>query len=199
MDIPLFTRTQTAEQIPIDGSSLGIEAITVQDAIVQLLAQSNAGPVRVEYRQITETEAAQKYLNLQAMPANTQQVAFDVVEGVPQLNGVDFTVIDTKVDWALSELSDLLEAGDVIRLVYSTFPEYQILHIEITQEILDAKGYTLPSRAYYPEQVTLDVIGGMYQINGIDFFVNAEKVSWAGTDLEEILEIGDYIRIAFLG
>lgn len=199
MDIPLFTRTQTAEQIPIDGSSLGIEAITVQDAIVQLLAQSNAGPVRVEYRELTVTEASEKSLYLQATPANTQQVAFDVLGGVPQLNGVDFTIVGTKVDWSVSELGDLLEAGDVIRLLYSTFPDFQVLHIEITQEIIDAKGYTLPSRAFYPEQVTLDVIGGMYQINGIDFFVDAENVSWAGTDLESLLEVGDHIRIAFLG
>lgn len=199
MDIPLFTRTQTAEQIPINGSSLGIEAITVQDAIVQLLASSNAGPVRVEYRELTVTEAAEKALYLQATPANTQQVAFDVLGGVPQLNGVDFTIVGTKVDWSASELGELLEAGDVIRLLYSTFPDFQVLHIEITQEIIDAKGYTLPSRAFYPEQVTLDVIGGMYQINGIDFFVDAENVTWAGTDLESLLEVGDHIRIAFLG
>lgn len=199
MDIPLFTRTQTAEQIPIDGSSLGIEAITVQDAIVQLLAQSNAGPVRVEYREITATEAANKALNLQATPANTQQVALDILEGVPQLIGLDFTVVGTTLDWSAGELSELLEAGDIVRILYSTFPDYQVLHIEITQEILDAKGYTLPSRAFYPEQVTLDVIGGMYQINGIDFFVDAQNLSWAGTDLEDLLEIGDYIRIAFLG
>lgn len=199
MDIPLFTRTQTAEQIPINGSSLGIEAITVQDAIVQLLAQSNTGPVRVEYRTVTVQEANEKSLFLQAEPANTQQVALDILEGVPQLNGFDFTVVGTKLDWSQGELAELLEAGDILRIIYSTFPDYQILHIEMTQEILDAKSYTLPRRAFYPEQVTLDVIGGMYQINGIDFFVNAETVSWAGTDLEDILEIGDHIRIAFLG
>lgn len=199
MDIPLFTRTQTAEQIPIDGSSLGIEAITVQDAIVQLLASSNAGPVRVEYRTITDLENEQKALFLQATPANTQQVAFDILEGVPQLIGQDFTVVDTTVSWADGELASLIEPGDVVRIVYSTFPDYQILHVEITQEILEAKSYTLPTRAYYPEQVTLDVIGGMYQINGIDFTVSEQIVSWEGTDLEAILEVGDYIRIAFLG
>lgn len=199
MDIPLFTRTQTAEQIPIDGTALGIEAITVQDAIVQLLAQSNAGPVRVEYRTLTETEAQNRALSLQATPANTQQVAFDILEGPPQLNGADFNVVGTTLSWADGELADLLEAGDTVRVIYSTFPDYQILHIEITQEILEAKSYTLPTRAFYPEQVTLDVIGGMYQINGIDFFVEAETVSWNGTDLESLLEVGDHIRIAFLG
>ena len=199
MDIPLFTRTQTAEQIPINGSSLGIEAITVQDAIVQLLASSNAGPVRVEYRTITQLEFQAKQLFLQATPANTQQVAFDILEGVPQLIGQDFTVIDTTLNWGSGELASLIEPGDTVRIVYSTFPDYQILHIEITQEIIDAKAYILPTRAYYPEQVTLDVIGGMYQINGIDFTVSEQTVSWDGTDLESILEVGDYIRIAFLG
>jgi len=199
VDIPLFTRTQTAEQIPINGSSLGIEAITVQDAIVQLLASSNAGPVRVEYRTITQLEFQAKQLFLQATPANTQQVAFDILEGVPQLIGQDFTVIDTTLNWGSGELASLIEPGDTVRIVYSTFPDYQILHIEITQEIIDAKAYILPTRAYYPEQVTLDVIGGMYQINGIDFTVSEQTVSWDGTDLESILEVGDYIRIAFLG
>lgn len=199
MDIPLFTRTQTAEQIPIDGSSLGIEAITVQDAIVQLLASSNAGPVRVEYRTITAAEAQNKFVYLQATPANTQQVAFDILEGVPQLIGSDFTVVNTTLSWIDGELVDLIEEGDTVRIVYSTFPDYQILHVEVTQAIIDAKSYTLPSRAYYPEQVTLDVIGGMYQINGIDFTVSEQTVSWEGSDLEAILEVGDYIRIAFLG
>jgi len=199
VDIPLFTRTQTAEQIPINGSSLGIEAITVQDAIVQLLASSNAGPVRVEYRTITAQEAIDKQVYLQATPANTSQVAFDVLEGVPQLIGSDFVVVNTTLSWAGGELAQLIEEGDTVRIVYSTFPDYQILHIEITQEIIDAKGYSLPSRAYYPEQVTLDVIGGMYQINGRDFTVSEQFVSWDGTDLEAILEVGDYIRIAFLG
>lgn len=199
MDIPLFTRTQTAEQIPIDGSALGIEAITVQDAIVQLLAASNAGPVRVEYRTITDLEFFTQSLFLQATPANTQQVALDILEGVPQLIGQDFTVVGTTVSWASGELSTLLEAGDVLRIVYSTFPDYQILHVEITQEIVDARQFILPTRAYYPEQVTLDVIGGMYQINGIDFTVSEQTVYWQGTDLESILEVGDYIRIAFLG
>lgn len=199
MDIPLFTRTQTAEQIPIDGSSLGIEAITVQDAIVQLLASSNAGPVRVEYRTITALEFQTKSLFLQATPANTQQVAFDILEGVPQLIGSDFNVVNTTLSWGDGELSTLIEEGDVVRIVYSTFPDYQILHVEITQDIIDAKSYSLPTRAYYPEQVTLDVIGGMYQINGIDFTVSEQIVSWDGTDLEAILEVGDYVRIAFLG
>jgi hypothetical protein len=199
VDIPLFTRTQTAEQIPIDGSSLGIEAITVQDAIVQLLASSNAGPVRVEYRTITALEFQTKSLFLQATPANTQQVAFDILEGVPQLIGSDFNVVNTTLSWGDGELSTLIEEGDVVRIVYSTFPDYQILHVEITQDIIDAKSYSLPTRAYYPEQVTLDVIGGMYQINGIDFTVSEQIVSWDGTDLEAILEVGDYVRIAFLG
>lgn len=198
MDIPLFTRTQTAEQIPVDGASFGIEATNVLEAIIALLARSNAGPVRVEQRRITAAEANNKYLNLQATPSNTQQIALDTLGGVPQRYGVDFTVTGTKLDWGIGELAGILEANDYVRIIYSTIPEYKILHIEIDQAILDAKAFTLPSRAYYPEQVTLDVCGGTYQINGVDFTVNDRTVSWVGTDLEDLLEIGDYIRIAFL-
>lgn len=198
MDIPLFTRTQTAEQIPIDGASFGIEATNVLEAIIALLGRSNAGPVRVEQRRITAAEAANKYLNLQATPSNTQQIALDTLGGVPQIYGVDFTVTGTKLDWGIGELAGILEENDYVRIIYSTIPEYKILHIEIDQAILDAKEFILPSRAYYPEQVTLDVCGGTYQINGVDFSVNDRTVSWSGTDLEDLLEIGDYIRIAFL-
>lgn len=199
MDIPIFTRTQTAEQIPIDGSSLGIDALNIQDAVVHLLAKSNAGPVRIEYRKLTTLEIANQSLNLQAMPANTEQVALDIYDGVPQLNGVDFTVIGTTLSWHGRELSNLLEIDDVLRIIYSTFADFRILHIQVNQAIIDAKQYTLPSRAFYPEQVTFDIIGGVYQINGIDFVVNDETVSWEGTDLEELLEPGDYIRISYLG
>ena len=138
-------------------------------------------------------------LFLQASPSNTQQVALDILEGVPQLIGQDFTVSGTKLSWATGELAGLLETGDVVRIVYSTFPDYQIIHIQVTQEIMDAASYVLPTRAFYPEQVTLDVIGGMYQVNGVDFTVSNKTVFWRGTDLELLLEVGDYIRISFLG
>ena len=198
MDI-FFTRTQTAETIPINGEAYGSNATNIYEAILELLSQTNGGPVRIEYRELTATEASSNRLYLRNQPANTNQVGLDVLDGVPQQIGVDFTVNDNILSWDMGELKDLLEPGDILRIMYSTVPEFKVLHYEITQEMLDNKGITLPSRAFYPQQVALDVIGGVYQINGIDFTCDGTTIDWSGTDLEDLLEIGDHIRVSFLG
>lgn len=198
MDI-FFTRTQTAETIPIDGSQYGSSATNIYEAITELLAQSNAGPVRVEYRELTAQEAAENKLYLQTMPSNQQHVGMDVLDGVPQRINYDFTVTDNVLSWDIGELKDFLEEGEVLRIIYSTIPEFKVLQYEITQEMIDNAGITLPTRAFYPNQVALDVIGGVYQINGIDFTCDGTNIDWTGTDLEELLEVGDHIRVAFLG
>lgn len=198
MDI-FFTRTQTAETIPINGSSYGSSATNIYEAITELLAQSNAGPVRIEYRELTADEAVNNRLYLQTQPSNTDQVGLDILDGVPQQIGVDFTVSSNVLSWDMGDLKDLLEEGEILRIIYSTIPEFKVLQYEITQEMLDNKGITLPTRAFYPQQVALDVIGGVYQINGLDFTCDGTIIDWSGTDLEDLLEIGDHIRVAFLG
>lgn len=198
MDI-FYSRTQTAETIPINGETYGSSATNIYEAIIELLAQSNAGPVRVEYRELTAQEASENRLFLQTAPSNTDQVGLDVLDGVPQRIGSDFIVTDNILKWDMGDLKDLLEPGEVLRIIYSTIPEFKVLHYEMTEEILTNRGLTLPTRAFYPNQVTLDVIGGVYQINGIDFTCDGNIIDWTGTELEELLEIGDYIRVSFLG
>lgn len=198
MDI-FYSRTQTAETIPISGETYGSSATNIYEAIIELLAQSNAGPVRVEYRELTAQEASENRLFLQTAPSNTDQVGLDVLDGVPQRIGSDFIVTDNILKWDMGDLKDLLEPGEVLRIIYSTIPEFKVLHYEMTEEILTNRGLTLPTRAFYPNQVTLDVIGGVYQINGIDFTCDGNIIDWTGTELEELLEIGDYIRVSFLG
>jgi hypothetical protein len=194
-----YTRTQTAETLPINGSAYGSSATNVYEAITELLAQSNAGPVRVEYRELTAEEAQNNRLYLQTQPSNTDQVGLDVLDGVPQRIGHDFTVSGNVVDWSQGDLAGLLEEGEILRLIYSTIPEFRILYFELSQSDIEAAAITLPTRAFYPNQVALDVIGGVYQINGIDFICDGVNVSWSGSELEDLLEAGDTIRISFLG
>ena len=198
MDIS-YTRTQTAETIPIDGAAYGSTATNIYEAITELLAQSNAGPVRIEYRTLTATEAAENKLYLATQPSNQDQVGLDVLDGVPQQIGLDFTVSGNVVDWSMGDLAGILEEGEILRLIYSTIPEFKILHYTLTAEHIADAAITLPTRAFYANQVALDVVGGVYQINGIDFICDGVTVSWRGSDLEELLETGDTIRISFLG
>lgn len=198
MDI-FYTRTQTAETIPIDGASYGSSATNIKEAITELLAQSNAGPVRVEYRALTAKESSENRLALQTQPSNTDQVGLDVLDGVPQRIGTDFTVFGNVLDWSDGDLAGLLEEGEVVRVIYSTIPEFKILYFTLTDAQIEAAEITLPTRAYYPNQVTLDVISGVYQINGLDFICDGVTLSWRGLELESLLETGDHIRISFLG
>lgn len=194
--------------MPLDGNALGINASNVKEAIEYLIGNGTGGgpvtviangPLRVEHRVITEAEASDNALNLSLMPANSDYVAVDIVGGVPQLNGIDFSVSGSRIDWSIGDLNGLIANGDIIRITYSAVPEFKILHIELTQQMIDDAYYELPTRATYPDQVVLDVIGGVPQSQCIDFTCDGLKVDWSVGDLASLLEIGDYIRIAFLG
>lgn len=209
MDIPIFTRNQNAEQVPLDGSALGISATNVQEAIEYLIENgtggggstvvTTSGPMRIEQITLSEAQATACQVVLGLYPSDPSHVALDIVGGITQLNGVDFTVTGKTLSWSLSELNGLLATGDIIRVIYSSVPDYKIYHVELTQTMINTAEFILPTRAYLPDQVLFDVIGGVAQANGLDFTCDGLKISWSGTQLESLLEIGDHIRVAFLG
>jgi len=204
MDYPHYTRRPTANQVAVDADTLGIEAQNVQDALRYLLERNvptvgGSGPIRVELRTITEQEAADNALMLSVAIADYSNVAFDIMGGVAQLLGYDFTVSAARVDWGMGELADLLTAGDVVRLIYTAVPEYKIIYVTLSEAMIAAKEVALPLRASYPDQVVVDVIGGCSQFYGVDYTCDGLKLSWSGLDLETLLDSGDHIRIAFLG
>lgn len=46
--------------------------------------------------------------------------------------------------------------------------------------------------------ILLDVIGGCPQYEGFDFIVGEDFVEWRGLGLEELLEVGDMLRLAYI-
>lgn len=205
MDYPIYTRRQTAATTAVDADTLGINADNVQDALQYLIDNQQPpvvvggnGPVRVEVRTLTALEALNKSLLLTVAPADVTHVAMDVMGGCAQLLGFDFTVSGATVDWSTSDLADLLTVGDTVRFIYTAVPEYRIIYVMLTSAMIAAKEVVLPTRASYPTQLVLDVIGGCPQFYGFDYTCDGLKITWSGLGLESLLESGDHIRIAYL-
>lgn len=68
----------------------------------------------------------------------------------------------------------------------------------LTQTDLDNKYITLDNSPIFPSSVTLLPSGGIPQINGIDFEVTGNQVSWNGKGLDgNFLEINDVLIIQY--
>lgn len=55
----------------------------------------------------------------------------------------------------------------------------------------------LPNEPFSPSTVKLDVFGGIPQINGIDFIVSGDVLSWSGLGLDNFLEPGETLLIQY--
>lgn len=67
----------------------------------------------------------------------------------------------------------------------------------LTSVEIASKQITLSKEPLFPQTVTLLPVGGIHQINGIDFQVVGAVVSWDGLGLDNFLEIGDTLIVQF--
>lgn len=67
----------------------------------------------------------------------------------------------------------------------------------LTQLDIDRAFIILPNEPFSPSSVTLDVFGGIPQINGIDFIVTGDVLSWSGLGLDNFLEVGETLLIQY--
>jgi hypothetical protein len=70
-------------------------------------------------------------------------------------------------------------------------------NVTLTQENLDDKKVLLTSSPAVPGAVTLLPIGGIPQVNGIDFEVVGNELSWDGLGLDNFLELGEQLIIQY--
>ena len=75
------------------------------------------GPFRVEQRTITPAEVTSKKIRLSSKP-NPSNLVLDIVGGVTQAAGSDFRIDAEFISWDGLQLEDLVEQGDVFRIVY---------------------------------------------------------------------------------
>lgn len=73
---------------------------------------------KVEYRNLTPTEATTKQLTLTSIPEDILDVEVDVIGGGPQHFGVDYSVTGGLLTWNGFGLEPFLVSGDVLRISY---------------------------------------------------------------------------------
>ena len=73
--------------------------------------------------------------------------------------------------------------------------EVKTITVTLTEQNILNKQVELSTTPYKPENVTLVPVGGIAQINGEDFFVSENIISWDNLGLDGFLEIGDTILV----
>lgn len=69
--------------------------------------------------------------------------------------------------------------------------------VELTQEDINNKFVTLSQTPLVSDAVMVNIDGGIPQINGIDFIVDGNKISWSGLGLDGFLEETDVLIIQY--
>jgi hypothetical protein len=69
--------------------------------------------------------------------------------------------------------------------------------ITINQSHLDNKKIVLSQSPVYPNSVTVIPMGGIPQLNGTDFSVSSNELSWDGLGLDGFIDLGDKIVIQY--
>lgn len=69
--------------------------------------------------------------------------------------------------------------------------------ILLDQQSIDDKKVSLSSSPSVHRAVTLIPLGGIPQVNGIDFEVIGNELSWEGLGLDNFLEIGEQLIIQY--
>jgi hypothetical protein len=69
--------------------------------------------------------------------------------------------------------------------------------IDLTQDNINNKFVTLTRTPLVPDAVILHIDGGIPQINGVDFIVQSNKISWSGLGLDGFLEETDVLIIQY--
>jgi len=88
-----------------------------QDELLEAVWRVSAP--RIEYISLTEDHISAKRVELGSAPRKGQ-IALDVLGGIAQFPGIDFSVADKNIVWDSLCLDGLLEAGDVLRITYGS-------------------------------------------------------------------------------
>lgn len=67
----------------------------------------------------------------------------------------------------------------------------------LTAQDITNKYVVLSREPFLPEALTLNIVGGIPQLYGIDFIVSGLILSWDGRGLDNFLEVGDTLIIHY--
>jgi hypothetical protein len=69
---------------------------------------------------------------------------------------------------------------------------HELTSLDITRGFI-----VLPGEPYSPSTVRLSIVGGIEQINGTDYIVSEDVLSWSGLGLDNFLEIGETLLVQY--
>lgn len=153
----------------------------------------------VEAITINSTHIVNKKIYLQATPFGSNSVTLTFANGIEQLKGVDFIVNANAIEWDGLGLDGFIEEGDIVIVEYMIFetPGCTVQEITLTQQDIDNKQVVLLHTPKNASAVTLSISGGISQLNGEDFIVNAGILSWSGLGLDGFLEKDDVLIVQY--
>ena len=111
------------------------------------------------------------------------------IEATQKRIGIAGSTDPDSIEYRLQALAERYGDGDMRQAV-----------VEVTQDHLDQKFFTLTARAKSPSGVVLFVVNGGTQENGIDYVVSSTNpcvVGWAGLSLDGLLSVGDKLLVLY--
>ena len=110
--------------------------------------------------------------------------------------GTDNPTHVTNGTYSIAQINDLLNGKADVNHTHPV----KIWVIEdhfLTTDDITAKQVVLANTPIDMGSLTLTIIGGLEQYEGIDFTLNESTISWQGQALDEALEEGDTLRIKY--
>jgi hypothetical protein len=155
----------------------------------------NGGTLVTQIVTLTEENILTKQLILNTIPVNSNLVQLTPVNGIPQLNSVDFQVNLNILSWNGLGLDGFLEVGDILIIEYRNSTDIVVENKILSQVDVQNKQLVLSSTPQAPETVTMFIVGGLPQVYGIDFIVESNILKWDGLGLDGFLEENDMLVI----
>ncbi len=154
-----------------------------------------------EYITLTQENIDSKSVQLSRAPISQNHIVIEVIGGITQLYGVDYTTNLDIMSWDGLGLDGYLIAGDIILVSFLAFTAgptgggYQL--VQLVQSDIDNKFVTLNNTPSTPENVRLEIVGGIQQLYSIDYVVGGNILSWNGLGLDGFLQVDDLLLIQF--
>jgi pimeloyl-CoA synthetase len=101
---------------------------------------------------------------------------------------------EIKIDKKIYKIS--VSKRSFVSLAASNNLSLKIEFIQLTQEHIDAKRVDQASERI--GDILFDIVSGPTQQEGIDYTVGANFIDWADMELEQILNVDDVVRLAYL-
>jgi hypothetical protein len=150
------------------------------------------------------------------IPPTETQTIFQLPETIPYRQGEDVIYFSglpvVKRDGSLATADDVIVIlrGEIIQGLIKTFDpltgyvelfdpqSYTITrYIQLTVQDIDRKFFTLPFVPLQADMVSFNIIGGVTQQYDDDFYIVLNNVYWNGTALEDLMEVGDIVRVSY--